>query len=189
MSTPTVFPEPIDRKQERNVEDDVFAASLLLFPGDTAKQHAARCGVSDRWFRERVSRPAFRVKLAEQRAATLADAAAVAEANATRAVNVFLEAMSAEDAKTRLLAGKMLIETATKLREQVTADLELSRVQLMLEELQEQLPAKGGALPAVDGDAHAPPPAAVECPPEPPAPGELTPDVRARLEAIVEGVR
>lgn len=142
MSKPTVFPEPINRRAERHIPDDVIVAAFLMFPADTLRSIAERVGLSDRQLRTRVQSSAFQAKLAQQRANTFSDAATFAASQAVSALTAMQSVMNDATAtpKERILAAKMLIDSGVKLHEATVVVPQLAILQSQLDSLREPEP-------------------------------------------------
>lgn len=107
---------------------------VVTFPNASIADYALRLGVHPQLILKRLSAMPFKAALAEARADGLYDAAAVAEANAVRAVNTIAHIMDNPYApdKDRIAAAKAMIDVGIKLHTVVntTPQIELIKAKL-----------------------------------------------------------
>ena len=118
---------------------------VALASGLSNRQAAKQAGCSERTVARRLADPAFRRRVDETRAATIAQTAAQLTAAGLAAVRTLLSLLDAEGESVRLGAAKAILELGRSLRE--SQELE-SRISALEARMNQQGGAQRGRFPA-----------------------------------------
>lgn len=187
MSKPTVFPEKINRREERHVSDDLIAAAVFFYPHDSIKALAERVGLHPRTLSERLTSPSLKVLLANHRAEAFTAALARIQASAAENINAVQQIIRNPEgnARDKIAAVRLMFDVGLKLDEHVNQAPQLRALEAAIESIRESR----GASATVE---TAPTEVAEPAPPTPPLPAEsppsdqIAPEVVKRLAGILE---
>ena len=111
---------------------------MALASGLSNRQVAQQAGCSERTVARRLADPAFRRRVDEARAATIAQTAAQLTAAGLAAVRTFLKLLDAESESVQLGAAKAILELGGKLRETQELEAQVRALEERLAQLEER---------------------------------------------------
>ncbi len=112
------------------------ALVVALAAGLTNKQAAKEAGVSERTVIRRLSDPAFKRRVEEARAETLAQTSARLTAVGIAAVRTLLRLLDADSEQVRLAAAKSILDMGVRLREASDHEARIAELQDRLNQLE-----------------------------------------------------
>lgn len=187
MSKPTVFPEKINRREERHVSDDLIAAAVFFYPRDSIKALAERVGLHPRTLGQRLDSPSLKVLLAEHRAEAFSAALTRIQTSAVENIDAVQQIIRNPEgnARDKIAAVRLLFDVGMRLDEHVNQAPQVRAMEAAIESIRKPDGASAlveTATVEVAEPTPPPPPLPEQSPPS----DQIAPEVVKRLAGILE---